>query len=58
MTVSDLLELSAGDVLRFDYPVERPVDLLVNGRLKFEGQVVSTGRKRAFEIQSFHKPVD
>lgn len=49
--VQALLDLQAGDVLAFDYPVERPIDFAVNGRLKYQGEVVVTGRKRAFQIQ-------
>ncbi len=56
LTVESLLDLAEGDVLTFDYPVERPVDMLINGKLKYHGQIVSTGRKRAFQIGSFHKP--
>ena len=48
--VHELLDLQSGDTLAFDYPIERPLDFLVNGRLKFQGEVVLTGRKRAFNI--------
>ena len=48
--VETLLDLKEGDILAFDYPVERPVDVTVNGKLKYRGEVVSTGRKRAFQI--------
>ena len=48
--VQALLELQEGDVLAYDYPVERPIDFAVNGRLKYQGEVVVTGRKRAFHI--------
>jgi len=51
--VSDLLELQEGDVLALDYPMERPLDFIVNGKLKYSGEVVVTGRKRAFQI---HQP--
>jgi flagellar motor switch protein FliM len=47
-----LLELKEGDVLAFDYPVNRPLDLLVNGHLKYEGEVIGVGRKRAIHIQA------
>jgi flagellar motor switch protein FliM len=50
LSVGDLLEMREGNLLTFDYAVERPVELLVNGTRKFTGQVVSTGRKRAFQI--------
>ena len=53
LTVSTLLDLRECDVLEFDYPVGRPVDLLVNGKLKYRGEVVTAGRKRAFEVQQF-----
>lgn len=50
LTVSNLLDLREGDVLEFDYPVQRPVDVTVNGKLKYRGEVVTRGRKRAFEV--------
>lgn len=50
LTVDSMMKLRTGDVLAFDYPVERPVDLFLNGKLKFNGRVVSTGRKRGFQI--------
>ncbi|HLH19406.1 MAG TPA: flagellar motor switch protein FliM [Bryobacteraceae bacterium] len=46
IAVRDLLALREGHLLTFDYPVERPVDLMVNGARKFTAQVVSTGKKR------------
>ncbi|MEQ1886069.1 MAG: FliM/FliN family flagellar motor switch protein, partial [Bryobacteraceae bacterium] len=48
--VSDLLALSEGDVLALDYPVGRPIDLVINGKLKYRGEIVVTGRKRALQI--------
>jgi flagellar motor switch protein FliM len=50
LSVGDLLGLREGNLLTFDFPVERPVDLVVNGAPKFTGHVVSTGRKRACQI--------
>jgi len=50
MGVETLLDLEEGDVLAFDYPLERPVDFTVNGKLKFHGEIVTAGRKRAFQI--------
>jgi flagellar motor switch protein FliM len=58
LTVEDLLDLGEGDVLTFDYPVERPVDLVVNGKLKFHGQIVSNGRKRALQVGHLYKADD
>jgi flagellar motor switch protein FliM len=53
LSVADLLDLREGHLLTFDYPIERPVDLLVNGAHKFTGQVVSTGKKRAYQVERF-----
>lgn len=50
LLVRDLLELEEGDLLCFDHPVERALACSVNGKTKFSGQVVTTGRKRAFAV--------
>jgi flagellar motor switch protein FliM len=55
MCVEDLMDLKEDDVLTFDYPVGRPLDLSINGKLKFRGQIVTTGRKRAFQIEEVYK---
>jgi flagellar motor switch protein FliM len=54
LRVEDLLKIEEGNVLAFDYPVDSSLDFLINGKLKFHGNIVSTGRKRAFQID---KPV-
>jgi flagellar motor switch protein FliM len=54
MTVEEMLQLSPGDVLAFDFPLDRPVDLLVNGKHMFQGQIVNTGRKRGFSLDSIN----
>jgi len=51
LSVESLLDLKEDDILAFDYPVNRPLDLMINGKIKYRGEVVSTGRKRAFHIQ-------
>jgi flagellar motor switch protein FliM len=51
LTVSDLLSLAQGRILTIDCAVGEPVKLLVNGVDKFSGQIVSAGRKRAFQIE-------
>jgi flagellar motor switch protein FliM len=51
LTVNDLLKLEEGQLLTFDHPLGRPVELEVNGGRKFTGHVVSTGRKRAFQVE-------
>ena len=51
LTVEDLLGMEEGHVLVFDYPVGRPLELLVNGTRKYRGQVVRIGKKRACVIE-------
>jgi flagellar motor switch protein FliM len=50
LTVEDLIDLQENDVLTFDFPVDRPISLSVNGKLKYRGHIVTTGRKRAFQV--------
>ncbi len=54
LTVSQMLDLREDDMLQFDYPVNRPLDLVINGSHKFHGHVATNGRKRLFEIESIH----
>jgi flagellar motor switch protein FliM len=35
LAVSDLMDLKEDDVLTFDHPVTHPIDLSINGKLKF-----------------------
>jgi flagellar motor switch protein FliM len=54
LSTETLLALEEGDVLAFDYPVGRTMDLLVNGAMLYHGEIVNTGRKRAFQIAAIH----
>lgn len=56
LSVSDLMDLKTDDVLTFDYPVTRAVDLTINGKQKFRGHIVSAAGKRAFHIEEARKP--
>jgi len=51
LTVAELLDLQPDDVLTFDSPVAGFQQMTINGRLKFQGHIVTTGRSRGFEIQ-------
>jgi len=51
--VEDLLSLEEGDLLTFDHPLGRTLDCTVNGKLKFKGQVVGMGHKKAFRVEMF-----
>jgi flagellar motor switch protein FliM len=50
LDVETLLGMEEDDVLVFDYSTSRPLDLLVNGALKYRGEAVSAGQKRAILI--------
>lgn len=50
LRVRDMIALDAGDVLKFDYAIDRPLDLLANGKLKFRGRVGGARNKRAFVV--------
>jgi flagellar motor switch protein FliM len=51
LSMQDLMALEEDEVLCFDYPVDRPLDLFVNGQRKFKGEIVTSGRKRGFRLK-------
>ncbi len=53
---SEVMNIQAGDIVTFDYPVNKPVDLLVNSRLKYQGHVATDGRRRAFRVEQLYDP--
>jgi flagellar motor switch protein FliM len=58
LTVEDLMRLEEGDVLNFDYLEGRPVDMLINGMLKYRGQMVTANHNKAFAIEQQYRPFD
>jgi flagellar motor switch protein FliM len=50
LTVQNLLDLAEGHLLFFDRSIDSPLELVINGRHKYSGQIVSTGRKRALLV--------
>jgi flagellar motor switch protein FliM len=52
MQFRDLAQLREGYVIKFDHATTRTLSCTVNGAPAFHGQVVSTGRKRAFLIEN------
>jgi flagellar motor switch protein FliM len=50
LSFGTLMDLEPGKVLMFDYPVDREIDLFMNGRVKFKTQIVAQGRKRAAKL--------
>jgi flagellar motor switch protein FliM len=45
-----LVALTPGQVVTFDYPVNQPLEASLNGEVWMAGHVVSAGRKRAFQV--------
>jgi flagellar motor switch protein FliM len=56
LTVEDLLCLKEGNLLVFDFPVARAIELSVNGSHRFTAQVVSAGKKRACQVEVVRPP--
>ncbi len=56
LTVSDLLQVEVGNVLNLDCSIDAPVSLMVNGQVKYQGFVGTTGRKKAFVVQHNSRP--
>ena len=52
LSIHNLMSLREGHLLTFDYPVERAVQLKVNGSERFTGHIVASGRKRGFLIET------
>lgn len=50
LPVADLMNLSPGQVIKLDHPLDQPLRGVINGALSLEGAVVSSGEKRAFQI--------
>jgi len=50
LTLEDMVNLEEGDVLMFDYPIDKSLDLLLNGKLKFHGKIAAIGNKLGFAV--------
>jgi flagellar motor switch protein FliM len=51
MQLRELAGLQAGQVVRFDYPLQKPLRAMVNDTIPILCQMVSAGRKRAFQVE-------
>lgn len=49
--VRELLDLREGDTLCFDFPQTRPLELMVNGHVRYEGDIVTVGNKRGIQVR-------
>lgn len=52
LSVRDLLELHEGNLVAFDRSLDASIELVVNGRNQYLGQLVSTGRRRGFMVDA------
>ncbi len=50
MLLRDLIDLDEGDVLGLEFPVGRPLDLLLSGSKKYRGEIVHSGSRAAFRV--------
>jgi len=50
LLLKDLMNLVEGDIVSFEYPTSRPLDLLLNGEKKYRGEIVNAGRRAAFRV--------
>jgi flagellar motor switch protein FliM len=50
-SVEDFLSLEEGDLVTFDHPLQRSVDGIINGKVKFKGRLVRVGNNKAFRIE-------
>jgi flagellar motor switch protein FliM len=51
MLFQELASVSPGQVIRFDYPLQKSVRAVVNGAVSIPCLIVSAGRKRAFQVE-------
>jgi len=50
LRLEEFLALEAGDLLVFDHPLGRPLDVAVNGVVKFKGQMAGAGSRKVVRI--------
>jgi flagellar motor switch protein FliM len=50
LLLRDLMNLEEGDVLSFEFPTSRPLDLMLNGEKKYWGKMVDAGRRATFQV--------
>jgi flagellar motor switch protein FliM len=50
LLLRDLMNLEVGDILSFEFPSSRPLDLVLTGVKKYRGEMVNSGRRAAFRV--------
>ena len=51
LLLKDLVNLEEGDILSFEFPAGRPLDLRLNGERKYRGEMVNAGHRAAFRVR-------
>ena len=51
MVFKEIANLAPGHVVQLDYPLQKPLRAVVNGTVSIPCQIVSAGRKRAFQVE-------
>ena len=51
MKFQELANLSAGQVVQFDFPLQKPLLAVVNGAVSLPCHIVTAGRKRALQVE-------
>jgi flagellar motor switch protein FliM len=54
LTLAEILKLTEGALLVLDWPLDRPIDGVVNDVSKFRGHLVTSGKKRGFLVDGPH----
>jgi flagellar motor switch protein FliM len=55
LLLRDLMNLEEGDILSFEFPAGRPLDLMLNGQRKYCGEMVTAGRRAAFRVTDLYQ---
>ena len=50
LRMSDLLAIQPGEILMLEQPIGAPVQCRVNGKVKFRGELIQTGARRALQV--------
>lgn len=56
MSLKDLSDLRTGDLVCLDIPLDKPIDIAINGMSRFSGRLAHGGRKRAMRIHEVVPP--
>lgn len=58
LSVAAVGELASGTVVELDHPIDRPVDLAVNGRVVARGEIVAVDGRFGLRIVELLEPAE